>query len=58
VRIPVVGIGGVNAANAAEVMKTGAEGIALISGILSRPDIKAAARNLRRILEGREALRG
>jgi thiamine-phosphate pyrophosphorylase len=52
VRIPVVGIGGVNAGNAAEVMKSGAAGIAVISGILSQPDIGEAARNLRRILNG------
>jgi thiamine-phosphate diphosphorylase len=51
VKIPVVGIGGVNAANAAEVMKTGAAGISVISGILSQPDIREAARNLRRILD-------
>jgi thiamine-phosphate pyrophosphorylase len=52
VKIPVAGIGGVNAANAAEVKKTGAAGIAVISGILSQPDIREAARNLRRILDG------
>jgi thiamine-phosphate pyrophosphorylase len=51
VTIPVVGIGGVNAGNAAEVMGTGAAGIALISGILSQGDIQEAARNLRRILD-------
>ncbi|MDR2798619.1 MAG: thiamine phosphate synthase [Treponema sp.] len=50
VNIPVVGIGGINAANAAEVMKTGAAGIAVISGILSKPDIQDAARNLRVIV--------
>jgi thiamine-phosphate pyrophosphorylase len=50
VHIPVVGIGGVNAANAAEVMKTGVAGIAVISGILSQPDIQDAARNLRAIV--------
>ncbi|MDR1618466.1 MAG: thiamine phosphate synthase [Treponema sp.] len=53
VKIPVAAIGGVNTANAAEVMKTGAAGIAVISGILSRPDIKEAAQNLRRILDDR-----
>ncbi|MDR0723286.1 MAG: thiamine phosphate synthase [Treponema sp.] len=47
VKIPVVGIGGVNEANAAAVMKTGAAGIAVISGILSQPDIQEAARNVR-----------
>jgi thiamine-phosphate pyrophosphorylase len=53
VKIPVVGIGGVNAGNAAEVMAAGADGIALISGILSQPDIQEAARNLRRILDAK-----
>jgi thiamine-phosphate pyrophosphorylase len=51
VGIPVVAIGGVNGANAAAVMGTGVAGIAVISGILSRPDIRAAARNLRMILD-------
>ncbi|MDR1252438.1 MAG: thiamine phosphate synthase, partial [Treponema sp.] len=60
VRIPVVGIGGVNADNAAAVLRTGAAGIALISGILSRPDITGAARTLRSILDAgtREQERG
>jgi thiamine-phosphate diphosphorylase len=52
VRLPVVAIGGVNAGNAAEVMESGAAGIAVISGILSQPGIGEAARNLRRILNG------
>jgi thiamine-phosphate pyrophosphorylase len=51
VKIPVAGIGGVNAGNAAEVMRAGAAGIAVISGILSQPDIREAARNLRMILD-------
>jgi thiamine-phosphate pyrophosphorylase len=51
VNIPVVGIGGLNAGNAAGVKKTGALGIAVISGILSQPDIQAAARELRTILD-------
>jgi thiamine-phosphate pyrophosphorylase len=52
VPIPVVAIGGVNEANAARVMETGVAGIAVISGILSQPNIEAAARNLRRIVDG------
>jgi thiamine-phosphate pyrophosphorylase len=52
VKIPVAGIGGVNASNAAEVIRAGAGGIAVLSGILSRPDIEEAARNLRGILDG------
>jgi thiamine-phosphate diphosphorylase len=49
VRIPAVGIGGINARNAAEAMKTGAAGVAVISGILSQSDIKAAAEQLRSV---------
>jgi thiamine-phosphate diphosphorylase len=51
VRIPVVGIGGINAANTAPVMQAGAAGIAVISAIVSQPDIQAAARSLRTILD-------
>lgn len=41
VAIPMVGIGGVNSSNYALVRKTGAEGAAIISGILSADDIAA-----------------
>jgi thiamine-phosphate pyrophosphorylase len=51
VRIPVVGIGGIGVQTAAEVMKTGSAGIAVISAILSQPDIKAAAERLRRAVD-------
>jgi thiamine-phosphate pyrophosphorylase len=51
VPIPVAAIGGVNEANAAKVMEAGVAGIAVISGILSQPDIEAAARNLRCIVD-------
>ena len=47
VHIPVIGIGGIGLQNAAEVMKSGAAGIAVISAILSQSNIKAAAQNLR-----------
>ena len=46
VRIPVVGIGGIDSSNAAAVMQNGAAGIAVISAILSQKDIRAAAENL------------
>ncbi|MDR2247136.1 MAG: thiamine phosphate synthase [Treponema sp.] len=51
VHIPVAAIGGINEANAAQVMEAAVAGIAVISGILSQPDIEAAARNLRRIVD-------
>ncbi|MFP3043691.1 thiamine phosphate synthase [Treponema primitia] len=51
VRIPVVGIGGINTANTAAVIRAGAAGIAVISAILSQPDIEAASRTLRMIID-------
>jgi thiamine-phosphate pyrophosphorylase len=51
VRIPAVGIGGVNPENAGAVMKAGAAGIAVISAILSQPNIREAARKLRAAVE-------
>jgi thiamine-phosphate pyrophosphorylase len=51
VKIPVVGTGGINVNNAAAVMKTGAAGVAVTSGILSQPNVKEAARKLRCILD-------
>jgi thiamine-phosphate diphosphorylase len=60
VRIPVVGIGGLKAGNAGEALCAGAAGVAVISAILSQPDIEAAARQLREALDrtafDREAL--
>jgi len=47
VNIPVVGIGGINLQNAGGVLQSGAAGIAVISAILSQPDIKTAAENLK-----------
>ncbi|AEF83389.1 thiamine phosphate synthase [Leadbettera azotonutricia] len=50
VKIPVIGIGGIGPKNAAEVIASGAAGIAVISAILSQPDIREAAMILRRCL--------
>jgi thiamine-phosphate pyrophosphorylase len=47
VHIPVVGIGGINKTTAGAVMQTGAAGVAVVSGILSAPDIREAARSIR-----------
>jgi thiamine-phosphate diphosphorylase len=51
VRIPVVGIGGIEAANAAEVVAAGAAGVAVISAVMRAPDPERATRELLRVFE-------
>ena len=51
VRIPVISIGGIGPDNAAEVIRAGASGVAVISAILARDDVREAAAFLRRILD-------
>jgi thiamine-phosphate pyrophosphorylase len=46
VRIPVVGIGGIGPANAADVVRAGAAGAAVISAVMQAPDPEAATRAL------------
>ena len=48
--IPVVGIGGITAATAADVIELGAQGICAASAILSAPDSEIAARSLIEII--------
>ena len=43
VTVPIVGIGGVNVNNFAQVLQTGADGAAIVSGILAADDIRDAA---------------
>jgi len=50
VSIPVIAIGGIGPANAADVIGAGADGIAVISAVVSQPDITAAARDLAAII--------
>jgi thiamine-phosphate pyrophosphorylase len=50
VKIPVVGIGGIGQGNAKDIMAAGAAGAAVISAILSQPDIREAAAALRRCI--------
>ncbi len=49
VSIPVVAIGGVGLANAAEVKKSGVDGISVISAILGSPQVEENARSLKNI---------
>lgn len=39
-QIPVIAIGGINLANAAQAVKAGADGICAISAVVTKPDIK------------------
>lgn len=45
--VPLVAIGGINAKNVGGVIEAGADGVAVISAILSAPDIQEATRALR-----------
>ncbi len=46
VRVPIIGIGGVTAARAREMRRAGAFGAAVITAILSAPDVESAASEL------------
>jgi len=48
VNIPVIGIGGINAANAGQVIEAGARGVAVISSVVAADDVAAAAREIAR----------
>jgi thiamine-phosphate pyrophosphorylase len=50
--LPVVAIGGINAANAAEIVAAGADGVAVISAVLAASDPQAAAAGIREIVAG------
>lgn len=51
VKIPVVSIGGVNKENAPSTIEAGACGIAVISAIFGREDIREATRELREVVD-------
>jgi len=57
-KMPVCGIAGVDATNAAEVISAGADGVAVISALSLAPDPAAAARTLRGIVDAALAKRG
>ena len=48
VNIPLVAIGGIHAGNAREVVRAGADGLAVVSAIVAADDPRAAAEELRR----------
>jgi thiamine-phosphate diphosphorylase len=49
--LPVVGIGGITASSARDVIDHGADGVALSSAILGAPDIESAARSIRQAMD-------
>jgi thiamine-phosphate pyrophosphorylase len=51
VNLPLVGIGGLNLDNAADVIRSGGDGVAVVSAIVSAGDPAGAARNLRRVID-------
>ena len=44
--LPLVAIGGIDAGNAGEAVRAGADGIAVVSAIVAAPDPAAASREL------------
>ncbi len=57
VRVPVLGIGGVTADNAAEVLQAGAVGVAVVSAILAAQNPTEAARALASAMQNAATLR-
>jgi thiamine-phosphate pyrophosphorylase len=49
-RLPLIGIGGINKSNAAQVIRAGADGIAVISAVLGSTDPEKEVRELRDII--------
>ena len=56
-RHPLVGIGGLNSANAADAILAGADGVAVVSAVCAAPDPYKAAQELRGIIESALAAR-
>jgi thiamine-phosphate pyrophosphorylase len=56
VRLPLVGIGGLNKENSADVIRSGADGVAVVSAIVAADDPEAAASALKQVIaEARKA---
>ena len=51
VNLPLVGIGGLNQDNAADVIRSGGDGVAVVSAIVSAGDPAAAARHLKHMID-------
>lgn len=51
VRLPIVAIGGIKQEDVAEIIRSGANAVAIISAIVGSDDVEAAARNIRSIVD-------
>ena len=51
VDLPLVGIGGVKSHNAAEVIRAGADGVAVVTAVTMASDIVGACRELLEVIE-------
>ena len=49
--IPIVAIGGINRENTPQVIGNGADGIAVISAVVSQDDIPSACRELKSVIK-------
>jgi thiamine-phosphate pyrophosphorylase len=56
--MPIVGIGGIDAGNAAGIIAAGTDGVSVISALSLAPDPAAAARDLRGVVDAALAARG
>jgi thiamine-phosphate pyrophosphorylase len=52
VRLPLVAIGGLNTKTAADVIRSGADGVAVVSAIVAADDPESAAGDLKKIITG------
>lgn len=50
-QMPVIAIGGIDAANAGEVLKAGADGVAVISAVFGATDVERSTRRLRDVVD-------
>ena len=48
--LPVVAIGGINRDNVRDVMRTGVKGVAVISAVVSKEDVRSAAEELKKLI--------
>jgi thiamine-phosphate pyrophosphorylase len=51
-RKPIIGIGGIGESNAVEAVRSGCDGLAVISAVLAGDDAEQATRKLKRLIDG------